>query len=246
MGVSLEWKTACAGRLAGNSDPDPLEINLTNYQMKRLTVREKECVERKRLGYFVGGTISISILIGAIVYTPVQGAEIPLGRVDIVEELSDEAEVVEGVEKPPRVSGKDVVSVSAKVVPCEHCYIVDWVDATVGGSPIDIQYVEALYRASGEDLYLTRLAVAIAFAETTLGTHPLVTQQTNFMGWDIWRGYDPETVEEFAEVYMNGLDKWYRGVESDRALAEVYTGKDRVETWTVAVNEALTQMENYR
>ena len=65
------------------------------------------------------------------------------------------------------------------------------------------------------------------------------------MGWDIHNGYDPSSVEVFAERFMTGLE-YYRGVESNPALASTYTGSDQTSRWLGAVNEALTEMEGLR
>lgn len=161
--------------------------------------------------------------------------------IEQVEVATDTTQEVVEPSTPPTAPQEATVSVAAEVKHCEYCHIVDWVNATVSGSPVNTQYVDALYRASGEDLYLTRLAVAIAFAETTLGTHPRVTTTTNFMGYDIRNGYDPASVEEFATRLMRGLEH-YRGVESDPLLASRYTGNDSTTQWMHAVNLALSQM----
>lgn len=158
-----------------------------------------------------------------------------------VTEVKAESQAREVNEVQGAVAGK----VARAEKPSEVQFIVDWINGTVNGSPIDLGYVESLYRASGNDLYLTKLAVAIAYAETTLGTHPSVagTRHTNWMGWSIYTGYDPESVDEFAGALMPGLEN-YRGVESSAYLIDLYTGGDSVGTWEYAVNSALEEMGN--
>ena len=142
------------------------------------------------------------------------------------------------------------VAVSVEVKECEYCYISDWSVSKIQGSRVDRDYVEALYRASGEDLYITELAVAISFAETGLGTN--TNTRTNFAGYDIHNRYDPVDVMVFAERFTRGLSNGYRNVENNPLvlrhgnqvyLADYYTGGDRTQSWLRAVNEALREMK---
>lgn len=187
--------------------------------------------------YAVFTSFILGIISGVALATDVVQLTVPVEKAQAVEGVQ-----LEGITTAePEAVNKEAVKVKAEVKTCKYCHISDWTSRKVSGSPIDVQYVDALYRASGEDVYLTELAVAVAFAETTLGTHPAVTQQTNFMGYDAPNGYDPADLDQFATRLMSGLN-YYRGVESNRPLATTYTGNDRVDTWLGAVNEALIEM----
>lgn len=223
--------------------------------MKKITYRQpvhnrkhfERQIEEARQGR-VAGWIMLVILAFAFGYwiSDIQHLEVVEASEgsttsEVQEVESEPTPGVAEVSTPPTAPQEGSVAVAAEVKPCGYCHIVDWVNRTVVGSPIDTRYVEALYRASGEDVYLTRLAVAIAFAETTLGTHPRVSTTTNFMGYDIRNGYDPASVDEFAARLMRGLNS-YRGVESNPVLAGTYTGNDSTSTWLGAVNLALAEM----
>lgn len=207
-------------------------------QKEQYTRHEVEVIG-KYWTYAVFTSFILGIVAGVALATDVVQLTVPLNEAEAAEEVAPEQ-----VEQLGSVAKKDdqAVKVKAEVKACGYCHISDWVAGKVAGSPIDVNYVDALYRASGEDVYLTELAVAIAFAETTLGTHPAVVQQTNFMGYDAPNGYDPSDLNEFAGRLMRGLE-YYRGVENNRGLATIYTGADRVDTWLGAVNEALIEME---
>lgn len=163
----------------------------------------------------------------------------PQGLAKVVE-AEIQPESIDEVQASSEAVGKEVKVTATVEKRSEVSHIHEWVQSTVKGSPIGHDYIQTLYRASNNDMYLTRLAVAIAYAETTLGVHPAVKgkMNTNWMGYDIRNGYDPKDLEVFAERLMRGLE-YYRGVESNRALADRYTGSHNTDTWLVAVNESL-------
>jgi hypothetical protein len=145
------------------------------------------------------------------------------GIVEVVpaENFESAPEVVEIVE----TQGKGVDSVSE--------FIKSY------GGRIDDTYLALLRENCNEEA--VKIVVAISVAETSMGKK--TNKATNFYGWfkSGNTAYDP-SVEEMAAEICRGVQKSYMSIGKDARVTGVYTGSDRVDSWTENFNWALAQM----
>ena len=135
----------------------------------------------------------------------------------IHEEYNNYTPPVEVIEEVPEVAGKGVVDDSIRK------YIKSY------GGKIDDDYLSLLREHCDEDTL--RVVIAISVAESSMGKN--TSRQSNYWGW--FRGgdrqYDPSR-EEMAQVICTGIAKSYMNIGYNRQVTEIYTGGDRVDTWT--------------
>lgn len=212
------------------------QLNINN--IAPLSIREKRLVALAVLALIVGLLVGVAMpeKQGSIQVALAGGG--PVGVVD--EGVKSGANNTSPLPRTPRKRAVEVATKESKRPVVDRLSV--FVTKKVGASPVDKEYINGLYRASGGDDELTALAVGIAYAETTFGMHPLAQgRNTNYMGYDIAHGYDPVSQEVFAKRLMRGL-VGYRGAHKNRALAVRYTGGDRVDSWMYAVNEVMRAM----
>ena len=107
------------------------------------------------------------------------------------------------------------------------------------GGKIDDDYLSLLREHCDEDTL--RVVIAISVAESSMGKN--TDKQSNYWGWFAKgnRNYDPSR-EEMAQVICTGIAKSYMNIGYNRQVTEIYTGGDRVETWTRNFKSAFESM----
>jgi hypothetical protein len=106
------------------------------------------------------------------------------------------------------------------------------------GGRIDDNYLALLRENCNEEA--VKIVVAISVAETSMGKK--TNKATNYFGWHKGStAYDP-SVEEMAAEICRGVQKSYMSIGKDARVTGVYTGSDRVDSWTKNFNWALAQM----
>jgi len=227
--------------------------NILRDSLGRFKSLKINLLDGQRRGEIVFRRVFLLVVGYALLYLTL-GVVIGTGEVEVEANVPDRVEWINGDRVTQKADGVvEVVPASVFESKPEEVEVVQEVQEVVQevktdrvrefiksyGGRIDDHYL-ALLRSSCSEEAL-RIVVAISVAESGMGKN--TTRATNFFGWHKGgnRSYDP-SVEEMAKEICRGVQRSYMSIGRVERVTRVYTGGDRVATWTRNFNWAMEQM----